>query len=64
MAVTFIQMGNVDAIVDTRLFNEDPFQSHIIVAQVQQVAKLTSKCFANRRHKRPSMKEVVLTWLQ
>jgi serine/threonine protein kinase len=57
MALPFIQDGDVKAIADPRLFHDN---SHDDVAvQMQRVAELASKCLAESRYRRPTMKEVV-----
>jgi serine/threonine protein kinase len=56
-ALPFIQNGDVRAIADSRLFNDN---SHDDVAvQMQRVAELAITCLAESRYRRPTMKEVV-----
>jgi len=59
MALPFIQEKNIEAIADSRLFNEDASESENILEEMQRVAELALKCLAERRRNRPSMKEVV-----
>lgn len=59
MALPFIQKGNVEAIADLRLLNENASESYEILVEMQRVGELASKCLVDHRHERPSMKEVV-----
>lgn len=59
MALPFIRKGNVEAIIDPQLIDEDGSDLERIMKEIQGVAELASHCLANHRHDRPSMKEVV-----
>jgi serine/threonine protein kinase len=59
MVLPFVRMGNVEAIMDPRLVDKDESNFTQMLQEIQNVAELSSRCLANQRHDRPSMKEVV-----
>ncbi|KAG0555123.1 hypothetical protein KC19_12G146300 [Ceratodon purpureus] len=59
MALPFIRKGNVEAIIDPQLIDEDVSDLEKIMKEIQGVAELASHCLANHRQDRPSMKVVV-----
>jgi len=59
MAMPFIEMKNVEAIVDSKLLGGSPSESYKILVEIQRTAKLASKCLAHYGRDRPSMKVVV-----
>jgi serine/threonine protein kinase len=59
MVLPFVRMGNVEAIMDPKLVDKDESNFTQMLQEIQAVAELSSRCLANHRHDRPSMKEVV-----
>ena len=59
MALPLIRKGNVEAIIDPQLMDEDASDFERTLKEIHGVAELASQCLANHRVDRPSMKEVV-----
>ena len=59
MAIPFIRKGNLEAIVDPKLIDEDASNFDRVMQQMQGVAEIAAQCLANYRLDRPSMQDVV-----
>lgn len=47
IALPFIEMGNIEVIVDANLLNENASDSYGILAEMQRIGDQTSKCLAD-----------------